>query len=487
MRGATQALSKVPSKPSKLSGLLNRLQSQAVDLSLSVDGCLVLFDQRTGKTLITLRVLQLSEPTDTLLIVRKTNLVSTWETQIKEHLPQYSIFKSFVEYQAHQKDFVKAWGTRDHCILLTNYEALPSVYKRLRKYSWSLTIYDEVQSLKSRSSRNARNAKGLVQMSERRLALTGTPLDQSPIEMFSIMRFVEPEALGYTWREFEDEYLIKKKINWSKIKGEMMRRRVLIGLKKYQKRPKFKIGKLDQFYQRVAPYVIRVTQEDMGIKPPIINEVPVYMGGDQRRAYDELEREMVVEVDDTIILAPMKVTKLVKLQQITGGFIFDEDRDVHRIGKAKLGKLVSLIKRLEPPVVIFCKFRPEIELLKSILPGRVAELHGGIKDKKTRPVRTQTIQDFQQGGYDYLICQQRTGGVGVDLYHARRAIIYSMGHSGIDYRQMMARLTHLHQEEPPEFWILYVPDTIDQDILVALEEKRVVFDVTMERLKENYK
>jgi hypothetical protein len=61
-----------------------------------------------------------------------------------------------------------------------------------------------------------------------------------------------------------------------------------------------------------------------------------------------------------------------------------------------------------------------------------------------------------------------------------------MGHSGIDYRQMMARLTHLHQEEPPEFWILYVPDTIDQDILIAQATKRKVFDITMERIKRNY-
>lgn len=446
----------------------------------------MLFDQRTGKTYITLRILQRLEPTDVLLVVRKTNLTSTWIAYLNKYLPQYTIFHSFPEYQAHQRAFVKAWGHRDLCILLTNYEALPTMYRRLRKYAWALTVYDEVQSLKSRSSRNARIAKGLVRMSERRLALTGTPLDQSPIEMWSIMRFVEPDALGYTWKEFEDEYLIKKKVNWSKIRGEMMKRQILIALKKYQKNPKFKPGKLEQFYERVAPYVMRVTQEDMGIKPPIVNEVPVYMWGDQRRAYDELELEMVVDIRGTIILAPMKVTKLVKLQQITGGFIYDEDKDVHRIGKAKFWKIKSLIARLEPPVVIFCKFRQEIEILKSILPGRVAEIHGGIKDKKNRPNRTRVIQAFQAGEYDYLICQQRTGGVGIDLYHSRKAIVYSMGHSGIDYRQMMARLTHLHQKEPPEFWILYVPDTVDEDILIARDTKRKVFDITMERIKRNY-
>jgi SNF2 family DNA or RNA helicase len=476
-------------KPSELSKKLNPLQSQAVEAFISERGCeslLLLMDQRTGKTLITLRILQIIEPTDVLIVVPKNNIVSTWETHIQEHLPQYTIHRTWQAYIDHQKHSLKTEGVLDLCILLVNYEALPSVYKRLRKHRWSFIVYDEAQRLKSRTSRSAGIAKGLVQRSDRRLALTGTPLDQSPIEMFSIMRFVEPEALGYTWKEFEEEYLVVKKIDWRKAKGTMRKRQLMIAAVKDRKNPKFKPGKLEQLYARVAPYVLRVTQEDMGIKPAEVTRVPVFMGGEQKRAYDELELTMVFTINDVTILTPMKATKLIKLQQITGGFIYDEDKNIHKTGKAKLWKLRSLLKHLTLPVVIFCKFRPEIELIKTALSGRIAEIHGGIKDKKNHPHRTDIIQAFQRGEYDYLICQQRTGGVGIDLYHARKAIVYSMGHSGIDYRQMISRLTYLHQKEAAEWWILYVPDTVDEDILVAQDAKKKVFEVTMDRLRRKY-
>lgn len=458
------------------------LQKKGVQAALDGNHFLLLFDQRTGKTWITLSIIEELDVPEILIIGPKTNLTTTWETSINGLLVGYTVFFDLKAYEDHQRAFLKAWGIPDHCILLLNYEALPAVVKRAKKRKWSLIVYDEIQRLKARSSRNARLAKTLVNSADHRIGLTGTPIDKTPVDLFSIMRFIDPSVLGGTWKEFDEEYLVPVKIDWSKAKGTMRKRQLMVALRIRRSKPKFKPGKLEQFYDRVAPHIMRVSQEDMGMERAIIHEVPVMMFGKQARAYRDLERDMVVRVGDKTIITPLKIVQRIKMQQLTGGFIYDKDKNLRVVGDAKARKLEVLLKKLKPPLAIFCKFKPEIEMIEQLARDRsqkVALLWGKVKKE-----RTAILQAFQRGELDYIICQQRTGGVGVDLYHARRAIIYSMGHSWIDYSQMVARLTFLDQGEQAEFFLLYVPDTIDEDIMTAIEEKRSVSDITFERLKQ---
>lgn len=462
------------------------LQRKGVSAAVSKDGFLLLFDQRTGKTWITLAVIEERDPTEVMIVGLKTNLESTWMVALAEHLTSYRIFRDFTKYQEHQRAFTKAWGHPDKCILLINYEALPAVIKKVKKRRWGLIIYDEIQKLKSRSSRNARLSKTLVNCSDNRLGLTGTPIDKHPVEMWSIMRFIDPSVLGGTWKEFDEDFLVPVKIDLKKARGTLRRRQLMLAMRIRRGKPEFKPGALEEFYELVAPHVMRVSQEDMGIERAKVTRVAVGMFGRQRRAYDQLEEEMVVDVGKTTIITPLKIVQRIKLQQLTGGFIYDEDKRLRVVGDAKARKLEYLLKKVKPPLVIFCKFKHEVELAEQLCRDRsdkVALIWGKVKDTKTKKRRTEVLKRFQAGELDYVICQQRTGGVGVDLYYARMAIVYSMGHSWIDYSQMVARLTFLYQDGPPEFFLLYVPDTIDEDILVALDEKRSVSEVTLERLR----
>jgi hypothetical protein len=114
--------------------------------------------------------------------------------------------------------------------------------------------------------------------------------------------------------------------------------------------------------------------------------------------------------------------------------------------------------------------------------GPGAKLWGKVKDIKRDKRRTNMLLGFQRGDFNWMVCQQRTGGVGVDLYRARKAFVYSMGHSFIDYDQMLSRLDFIEQFEPADFYLLVVRKSIDTDIVVSVKRKKSITEAFYGRL-----
>lgn len=485
------ALSQAKKKPSLLFGKLSSPQQQGVLAAASVDGFAAFFAQRTGKTWLTCGLLEHCDDQSVLIVGPKTNLVSTWQKTLQNLLPHYDVFFSIDDVIAFKKAWAKAWGdTPCYYILLLNYEALPASIKKVKKLRWNRIVYDEAQRLKARTSKNSRTAATLVRISDRRIALTGTPLDKHPIDLWAIFRFVEPLLLGSNWKTFEEEFLedltagILAKLK--KAKGVVIRQRLMLQLRIVKGKPKFREDMWDEFIERIKPHTMALTKEDAGIEPAKVHYVPVQLFGKQRRAYEQLERTMVVNLGKLTVTTALKIVRNGKLQQLTGGHIKDEEGRTRVVGDAKMRKLEVLLKRHKPPIAIFAKHTYDIEMILEACrerSDRVGVVWGRVKDGKVKKPRTDTINAFQDGKLDYIICQQRTGGVGVDLFKARKAFVYSMGHSWIDYDQMMSRLDFLNQEERAEFFLLFCVDTIDEDIITALEEKRSVSQVTLDRLK----
>jgi hypothetical protein len=117
--------------------------------------------------------------------------------------------------------------------------------------------------------------------------------------------------------------------------------------------------------------------------------------------------------------------------------------------------------------------------------GKGERLWGKVKDGKLDKRRTNILLDFQAGKLRWLVCQQRTGGVGVDLYRARKFFVYSMGHSFIDYDQMISRGDFMFSNEPAEFIILAVEFSIDTDVVVSVERKQSITELFYGRLQRH--
>ena len=450
------ALSPVQPKPLPLFVQLRDYQKKAVAFALSQKGVGLFCDPRTGKTWIALAVVEQLQPQNVLAVVPLTNKQTTWAKWAGKLLPNYTICLTLEEFRSAPKPRM----------LLAHYEWLPRIIKKLVRVPWNLVILDESQRIKARASRQSRNLRRL-RHADRRLALSGTPMDDSEIDLWGQMRFIEPRALSERWSDFDHEFL--------KPDGYMGYGR------------KFRKEKSEEFNARIKPFCLRVTRDEAGIPEPTMIWCPVMLLGDQRRLYERLERDWIMTINGAKIKTTIELTKRAKLQQLVNGFVFDDDGTAHPVGEAKLRKLRYLLKRrLEPPVIIFCQYLPEVLMIEEAcreLSDNVATLTGAIKDKRGKRDRSNLIEAFQSGSIDYLICQQKTGGVGIDLYRSRNAIFYSFGHSYIDFDQAKSRMD-VAGENAPIIFLIYASYTIDEDKREAVLFKRSITEVVLNRLKQ---
>lgn len=469
--------------------LLKPHQRRGAKQSISENGFALLFAQRTGKTWITGASLLLADDHDVLLVGPKTNLSSTWEKFFTEKLPQYTICRSIDEYRQFIKDWKAQWGdTPRHVVLLMNYEAVVPILGKLRRIKWDRIVYDEAQRLKNRNSRSSKDAHLLSGSATRRLALSGTPMDLSSKDLWAIMRFVEPKVFGTRWKDFEDHFIDKPIFDNTK-RGIIARRQEQMRFNIAKRKAPMRKDREDQFAELISPHVMRVSKEEAGIKAAEIIRRKFDLTGKQLKQYEKLERHMVIKHKGVVIRAPLKIVQMGKLQQITGGHIKDELGETHKIGDCKINELEDAIKhytKKKEPFVVFCKYVWEVHLIAKLLRRmgykRVAKLWGKVKDLKRDKRRTDMLLGFQLGEFQAMVCQQRTGGVGVDLYRARKFFVYSMGHSFIDFDQMLSRGDFLEQIEPATFIFLEARRTIDTDIHNSVRRKKSITELFYDRL-----
>jgi superfamily II DNA or RNA helicase len=467
----------------------------------STDGFAILFAQRTGKTWVTGGVFATRDDRDILLVGPKTNLESTWGKFFREKMGYYTVCRSLEEYLEHKIAWVKAWGdTPDYCVLMLNPEAVTPLVKHLRKIDWDILAWDEAQRLKNRNSRSSKDAYLLAKDIPFRLALTGTPMDLSEKDLWAIMRFVNVEVFGDSWKDFEDHFLEKPKIDLTKKMGMVQRQRMMLAnaIAK-RKAPLHEEGK-KQFAEMIRPHMMRVSKEDAGIVPAKMHQILFDLEGEQATMYRQLEKTMVVHAGQRttkkgkkkkrVIKTALKIVQIGKLQQITGGHIKDEDGNIHAVGYSKKRQLRDAIERYAPdePFVIFVKYVWEIEQLERMLRAigfrSIAKLWGKVKDLKTDKRRTNMLLAFQQGKFDVMICQQKTGGVGVDLYRARKFFVYSMGHSFIDFDQMLSRGDFLEQSQHADYYFLLARSSIDTDIFTSVLQKKSITEIFYGRVNQ---
>lgn len=464
-------------------------QRTGTEAIVSTDGFAALYEQRTGKTWVTGAVLEVEkeENHEVLLVGPLTNLESTWGKFLAEKITWFSVHRDLASYDAHRKKHPQGFR-----VLLMNPEQVTPVRSKLRRRKWDRMIWDEAQRLKNRTSQSSRDAALIGKSAKRRLALTGTPMDANPKDLWAILRFVAPNALGDSWKDFEDHFLVKPDIDLDKPMGMIQRKKMQLAYQIAKGKAPMREDRIDEFADLVSPHAMRITKEDAGIERAYLHVVKFDLDPQEEKRYRKLEKTMVVKARGKTIKTPLKITQIGKLQQITGGYIKDEDGEVHQLGTSKRRAMRRLIrKHVEEgePFVVFCKFVWEVHMLYRVIGrmnlGRGAELWGKVKDKKKDKVRTNMLLAFQRGDIDWMVCQQKTGGVGVDMFRARKFFVYSMGHSFIDFDQMVSRGDFLHQKYAADFFILAARKSIDTDIVVSVKRKKSITDQFYGRMNRN--
>ncbi len=387
---------------------------------------------------------------------------------------------------------VRAQGGEDlpPLVVVLNTESTWRMEHLLRASKFDIAAVDESQRIKAPGSKQSlamyRIGKGVKFC----VLMTGTPVPEGGLDWYGQWRFADPTLLGTNFTDFKARFAIE--IECETKDGKKFRKVVV--------NPHTK----STLEGLVMPRVHRVSKADAVDLPPATpTEITFDLTPRQRKIYDdlvrdslalierqvdrqgraELARAMGVDVDIEIgeVLGDNVLTRMLRLRQITGGYVqVDGVQGVEPAdpkSNPKLSALADLAETLRDvgsKLVIFHQFTHEglaIEKLCQRLSGKanpISVINGRIPGSD----RGRMVAEFQEGDALFFIGQIQACAEGITLHAASDSAMYSLPHASAIYLQALARIDRIGQTEAVTNHHLIANNTIDRSIYEAQQRKR---------------
>lgn len=427
-------------------------------------------DMGVGKTYMAMMWLAAHQVNPTnVLVVCPTTLVRNWVNEFERFTGIEAI-----AVQGSKRDREKAFDKEG--IHVVNYEYVV-LNRQLRpdfkKLSKTTLILDESHKLKNHSSWRSKTFHRYSQDFTRILLMTGTPVSQGAQDYYSQFKCINPQLLGSSFSAFKNRYC-----ETEQIRGAPVGVTRITGYRL-----------LSELTSLIAPYLVNVSKEDCLDLPDKMYTVRyVDLSPEQSRDYKTLQREMALwvegrsEDDQEPVTAANVLTRLIRLSQITQGFIPESDKEgakYHTYKKnPKLDAMAEVLDDIpEPePVLIICRFKHDVQMLRELcekLKHTYAVIDGDVPPENRQDIAT----GFQNGRYKVLIGQIQTVGIGLNLDRASHVVFYSNNYSLVDRLQAEDRIHRATTKHAKCVYIdLVAQGTIDEEVISAIRNKKNVSD-----------
>jgi SNF2 family DNA or RNA helicase len=430
----------------------------------------VFFQQRVGKTRVAIDYIGFSylfRGVRRVLIGCPKTVRPVWVEQIKEYLPKWiNITIHYVgEAGTVYSNFTEHPGTT-LVVYVGGYQAIVNDEKNLAKlFKPEIIIADEAHLLRGATSQRSKAMWRLAKKATDRLALTGTPIPKRPTDAFGLGRFIADIWTKVT--PFRERYEIRNPYS-----------KALLGYKNE-----------DEISEALAPWSMRVLRKDTDIREPEVEHIviPVELEPKARKVYNTLAQESVAELDDgSLVMAPHVLTRLMRLQQIAGGFVTREDGTIEQVSRAKLVALEDIVNthlEADEQVIVVCRFTPEIYAIQQALAKTC--LASYIDGSVSAGGRELLIGDFKAGRLPVLIGQEKAISTGIDLSAARVMVFYSVDFSLDDFNQIKDRIMGRNQKAAGvTYYYLTVKGSVDEHIYETLRNDQEISSKVADKYRE---
>ena len=411
-------------------------------------GCLA-DDMGLGKTVQTLTLLQAQKEqniTIPSLIIMPTSLIYNWEMEAKKFTPKLRILIYTGTYRDKNVNNFK-----DYDVVLTSYGIVRIDIDLLKNYQFNYVILDESQAIKNPSSYIT---KAVMQLTTRhRLVLTGTPLENSTMDLWSQMNFINPGLLG-TQHFFRNEFQIpiEKKAD---------------------------DGKLKKLYSIIKPFMLRRHKSQVAKDlPPKIEAIHyAQMTEQQEKEYEEAKsyyRNLILQSIDSqgIGKSQMVVLQgLTKLRQLA-----NHPRMTDRDYEGDSGKLEDVLQKLETvieeghKVLIFSQFVKHLDLFREHLNRSscaYAYLDGSTQDRQAQ------VELFQNNeAIKIFLISLKAGGLGLNLTAADYVFILDPWWNPAVEAQAVDRAHRIGQVNTVFTYKFITKNTVEEKILALQNNKK---------------
>ena len=395
-----------------------------------------------------------------LIVAPKKVAESTWHTEAAQWSEFSDLRFSFV--MGTQAERVAALNTPADIYLINreNTQWLVEYYKH--KWPFDMVVLDESSSFKNHQAKRFKALKLVRSRINRMVLLTGTPSPKSLMDLWAQVYLLDSgQRLGKTITAYRDAYFTPDKRN-----GQVIFSYAL------------KDGAAAAIYQRISDICISMRSKDYLSLPDLVYDyIPVLLDKQATQAYKKLERDMLIEVEESTITAGTAATLTNKLLQLCNGAVYDEDGKVIEVQSCKIDALLETVEQLGDEHAIICyNFKHDKDRLMQALSrtGKRVVVYEGEQQK----------QDWNDGKIDLMLVQPASCGYGLNLQRGGHHIIwFGLTWSLELYQQTNKRLHRQGQQHPVIIHHLIVKIGADEDVIQALHNKDTMQESLLNALR----
>jgi SNF2 family DNA or RNA helicase len=345
--------------------------------------------------------------------------------------------------------------------------------RELNEMDFKAVVADEIHRSKDPKSKQTRALWAATGNADIRYALTGTPIANNVLDLWSILHWLSPTE----W---------PSKTRWiDRMVDTMMNAfggMIVLGVKPHMQ---------DEFYQTINPRMRRMLKARvLPWLPPVMKERrDVEMSTKQAKAYKQMRDLMIAEIEGGgAVTAPSALTQTTRLLQFASSFaeshlvdeFTGETKVILAAPSCKVDALMDDIKSGDfgdDSVAVCAVSRQLIELLSTEM-TKAGIAHGLITGAQNEDERQQAVDDFQSGKIKWILFTAQAGGVGITLTAARRMVMLQRPWSLVDYKQALDRVHRIGSEIHDSITIIdYVTDgTIEERVIDVLDSKAESFE-----------
>ena len=428
-----------------------------------------LFEMGCGKTLTAIAVAGAGyqqKRISRVLIVAPTSVVAVWPKEFQDYAAfPYTIRTLLGTKQQRLKALadLERFPYPHLKVAVINYESTwrEEIFDALLDFDADLVIADESQRIKSHDAAQSKAMHQLGDKARYKLILSGTPVQNDAIDIWSQYRFLDASIFGRNFYQFRNRYAIMGGFN----------RKQIVGYKD-----------LDGLIRKEHSIAFRITKEEaIDLPEQTFIKRKVQLGKKEKDLYNQIKRSSYAELSNgDKITATTVLTRLLRLQQLAGGFLVTDDSDKPElVNTAKLDALQDIIEDYVlgagKKLVIFARFIPEVTAIMKMIDKtfqktgkKQVAIYGAIKKEDRGPI----IKQFQEDPDTVIIVGQiDTLGVGVTLTAADTCVYYSKNFNYATYEQSLSRIHRIGQRNTCTYIDLETEGTVDEMIGKALARK----------------
>lgn len=430
---------------------LRPYQNQDAYYLIQRGSCLVLNEPRTGKTPTMIKVLSALGKRRNIVIC-PSSLVFNWAKEFQRWAE--GVFDVYVASGTPTKRLAimeeyKENSRKTPSVLIISKDTWKTVHESWEDVEFDVAVVDEAHFLRNYKTVQS---KAIFKLKAKvKYALTGTPAVKHAVDVYGLLRFINPEAFPSYW-QFAERYFVFRKDMWGKRIGEPKEHR------KEELKTIMELNSVQRKREDVMKWLPRKNHQTLYVK----------MEGKQMKLYEQMLETFVASDGDNEVNTMNKLAQLIRLRQLC----LDPRLLGFDVVGAKTKALLEFAENQKEPFIVMTTFSSYFDIIKPELEKlgkRVGVIGGTLTQKK----KFEVADDFQRGRYDVLLCNIIAAGTGFTLDRADTVVFVDKSYNPADNEQAQDRIVPTSEDRyhPIHIISLVCAGSIDERVNEIIENK----------------